>query len=237
MQIRSYIHSFFMAIPQGVLSSAPSTPQQGMDLLEAAALGRDQVVHWIEKHAQPEGVVGADIAHGQQDLIKDIWVSFRALPSLNEALDKALAHKNELLGQVKVAMDIQTQKMKTLPAEHIVEMESRLDVWEKNKMRTSEDNVIQAHQALTAGCNGLETKLENLLTNLDLISRMGPLHADPEVRSIVGELENLFSELTVSEDVETTIPPKLPTELVSTDDALQVQTIEPMAVDSQKKVG
>ena len=200
-----------------------------MDLLEAAALGRDQVVQWIEKHAQPEGVVGADMAHGQQDLIKDIWVSFRALPSLNESLDKVLAHKKDLLAQVTAGIDIQTQKMKTLPAKHKAEMESRLAVWKATKMKTAEDNVTQAHQALSTGCKGLETQLENLLTNLDIISRMGPLHADPEVRSIVGELESLFSELTMSENVDKTIPQNLPTE--------RVPTAEPMDVELQKKVG
>ena len=231
--------------PQGAttVSSSPSTPEKGIDLLEAAAIGRDEVVQWIENHAKPNGVVGDDMAHGQQALIKEIWVSFRALPPLNESLDKALAHKKELIGQVNSAIDFQSKKMMTLPAEHKAEMENRLELWKANKMRTSENDVIQAHQELNTACKVLETKIENLLTNLDVISSMGPPHPDPEVRSIVGELESLFSELSVSEPPMSMIPEELPmTKSVPTDvghgnDALQVQTSGPMDVDPQKKVG
>lgn len=75
--------------------------------MEAAALGKNEMVLWIEKHAKPDGVVSPELAYGQHELIKQAWDMFHQLPSLNSSLDKAVASKTQLAAQVKAARDIQ----------------------------------------------------------------------------------------------------------------------------------
>ena len=171
--------------------------------MEAAALGKNEMVLWIEKHAKPDGVVSPELAYGQHELIKQAWDMFHQLPSLNSSLDTAVASKTQLAAQVKAARDIQEKKLLTLPAEKASEMMTRLEKWQLDKMKDSEDAVKAAHLSLTSTCDKLDSTLLQILGNLELVAA-GSLPADPAVGCIVDELEQLFSQLDVDSQAKQT---------------------------------
>ncbi len=183
-------------IPKGEVT-VPSPFTHISDVMDAAALGKDELVHWIERNGKPDGVVSPDVAYGQHELIKQAWDMFHQLPSLNTSLDSALASKKQLAAQVKAARDIQEKKRSTFPAEKASELMSRLEKWQLEKMNDSEEAVNKATSSLTSTCDKLDTILQQILSNLELVAQ-GSLPADPAVVVFVDELDQLFSQLAIN---------------------------------------